>query len=332
MKDKKKAKPTSFGDYLRQIADESQPLSIASLYRLSDITLENIELLEIAWPSVPFQRRREIVSHLVEMTEASFEVDCTAIFWIGLTDSDPEVRAAAIDGLWVTEDVKQIIPLLKMMLHDPVAEVRATAAGSLARFVLLSELDKIPTHHQIALKDTLSALRAVITNPNEDIQVRRRAVEAIAYSSADDVPGIIHAAYNSPDEKMRASALCGMGRSADDRWKDIIIKSLESPNPEMRYEAARAAGELELRPAVSRLAELVDDPDREVQEVTIWALGQIGGKRASKLLQKCYEQGDEELSEAAGEALEEMSMMRGVDLPLFAFDPNEDESSLDLED
>ncbi len=322
----KKSPVLSFEDYLRRLANEDQPLSIASLYRLSNLSEDDLSLFEMAWPSVPLRRRREIIQHLVDLAETNFEVEYGAVFWLSLSDNDAEVRVAAIDGLWLDEDVKQVAPLLQMMLHDPAAQVRAAAAGSLARFVLMGELDQIPPRQHVIISDALKALRAVIANPDEEVEVRRRAVEAIAYSGEDDVPEILLAAYHSPDEKMRISAVCGMGRSADNRWVKIILQELESRNPEMRYEAARAAGELEVRKAVPALAALLDDPDREVQETAIWALGQIGGSRAQQLLQQVYEQGDEALSEAAGEAIEEMVMMRGGEFPLFIFEPDEDEA------
>jgi HEAT repeat protein len=328
---KKSKTPASFEDYLRQVADVSQPLSVAALYRFSDLGEPDLELLETAWPLVPSRRRREIVQHLVDLTETNFELDCDALFWACLNDADAAVRVAAIDGLWVSKDLRQITPLLELMLHDSDARVRATAAGSLARFVLMSELDEIPPPHADLAGKILNALRAVIANTSEDIEVRRRAVEAIAYSGSKGVAQIIREAYNSPEEKMRVSAVCGMGRSADRQWVGTIVREMASRSPEMRYEAARAAGELEARPAVPALAELLQDVDREVQEVAVWALGQIGGKRASQLLYKCYEEGDEGLQEAAGEAIEEMSLMRGMELPLFLFEPDADEDDADLD-
>ncbi len=325
MEKKKTKKILTFEDYLRQIADESQPLSVAVLYQLSGMDEDNLALFELAWSSISTRRRREIVRHLADIAETNFEVDCDPVFAIGLSDSDPEVRIAAIDGLWVSEGIAQIVPLSRMLAQDPVADVRAAAASALARFVLLGELDELPRAYQGVLQDTRQILRAVIASPAEDLKVRRRAVEAIAYSGDQDIPAIIKAAYQSPEAKMRVSALCGMGRSADNQWKDIVVKELESASPEMRFESARAAGELELRKAVPKLAALLDDPDREVQDMAIWALGQIGGEKAFKLLTQCYEEGDEAIKAAVGDALEEMSMMRGEDMPLFAFDPDEED-------
>ncbi len=113
MKAKTRAKQSlSFEDYLRQLADESQPLSVASLYRLSSLAEDDLALLEIAWSSLPERRRYEITRHLADLTESNFEVEFEALFWIGLRDSEAQVREAAIDGLWISEDAKLITPLL----------------------------------------------------------------------------------------------------------------------------------------------------------------------------------------------------------------------------
>jgi len=263
--------------------------------------------------------------HLADITETNFEVDFGPMFRLGLKDSDPAVREAAIDGLWEVEDPGLIVPLIKIMHQDSSESVRAVAAGTLGHFVYLDELEDIP-HAQVV--PALEALREIIATPDGSLEVRRRAVEAIAYSSAEDVPAIIRAAYASPDELMRVSALYAMGNSADDQWIETVIAELEAQSPAMRYEAARAAGELEARNAVSTLARLLDDPDREVQEMTVWALGQIGGNRAHRLLTQLAKSDDEALAEAATEALEEMEWMRGStrDMPLFVFDPHADEA------
>jgi HEAT repeat protein len=190
--------------------------------------------------------------------------------------------------------------------------------------VYLDEVEDIP-HAKV--EPAIQALRAVIATPGEPLEVRRRAVESIAYSSDPDIPDMIRTAYASPDELMRISAVFAMGRSADDQWIETVISELEAQSPAMRYEAARAAGELEARNAISPLAHLLDDPDREVQEMAIWALGQIGGDRARALLSKLAKSDDAVLAEAADDALEELEWMEGLgrDLPLFVFDPTADE-------
>ncbi len=321
---KKKREIPTVDLLMNQLADESAPISVAKLYALSNLERGDWARFEAAWPKLPDERRRAAMRHLVDITETNFEVNFGSVFRLGLTDPDATVREAAIDGLWEEEDLTLIATLVAMLQRDSSASVRAMAASALGRFVYLDEIEEIP-HAKV--EPLLQALRAVISAPGEPLEVRRRAVEALSFSSAGDVPGIIRDAYASPDEKMRISAVFAMGSSADDQWIETVIAELDSPSPVMRYEAARAAGELEARNAVPALARLLDDPDREAQEMAIWALGQVGGERAQALLNELAESDDAALAEAAVDALEEMVWMHAGDrdMPLFAFDPYADE-------
>ncbi len=294
---------------MQKIGDTENRLSISSLYGLSGMDRAETRLFQQAWPSMAIERRRQIINFLVEIAEASFEVNFGPVFRFCLGDEDESVRAAAIEGLWEDDDTALIDTLTSLLRDDPVASVRAGAATSLGRYVLLGELDKIKAQYLALVRE---ALLETIHSPAEHLEVRRRAVEAIAYSSEDDVQVIIETAYYDENEKKRASAVFAMGRSADHSWSDLVIGELQSSRPEMRYEAAMACGELELVAATPLLANLVNDPDREVQGAAIWALGQIGGDEARRILYDCYEQSDQFLHEAVEEALEQLEFMRGV--------------------
>jgi HEAT repeat protein len=308
---------------LQQLADDSQPLSVAKLYVLSNLDRADLARVQAVWPTLLDERRRAIIGHLVDIAEANFEVNFTPVFRLALSDPDADVREAVIDGLWEDEDPALIPALLNILQRDPSDKVRAAGASALGQFVYLDEVEEI---HHARVEPALRALRQVVAAPGEPLEVRRRAVEALGFSSADDVPDMIRQAYASPDELMRVSAVFAMGNSADEQWIDTIISELESQLPAMRYEAARAAGELEARTAVGTLARLLDDPDREVQEMAVWALGQIGGKRARSLLADLAAGDDADLAEVAADALEELEWMHGDrDLPLFVFDPHADE-------
>ena len=230
------------------------------------------------------------------------------MFRFCLGDEDERVREAAIEGLWEDDDPTLINPLITLLQDDPSSSVRAGAAISLSRYVLLGELDKIKVRHFAPVRE---ALLKTIHSPLEDLEVRRRATESIAYSSEESVRSIIEAAYYDEDESMRVSAVFAMGRSADPNWSHLVISELESSRPEMRYEAAMACGELELSAATPLLADLANDPDREVQEAAICALGQIGGNEARRILYTCYEEGDQSLREAVEEALEQLDFVHG---------------------
>ena len=297
---------SDFEELLQKIGDTENRLSIASLYDLSGMDGAEVLAFQEAWPSMAVERRCQIINLLVEIAEASFEVNFGPVFRFCLGDEDEEIRAAAIEGLWEDNDSALINPLLTLLQDDPSISVRAEAAKSLGRYVLLGELDKLKAQYFALVRE---ALLETIHSSIEYLEVRRRAIEAIAYSSEEGVREIIETAYYHEDERMRTSAVFAMGRSADPDWSDLVINELESARPEMRYEAAMASGELGLLDAIPFLANLVNDPDREVLGAVIWALGQIGGNEARRILYNCYREDDEFLCEAVEEALEQLEFM-----------------------
>ncbi len=305
-----------YEEVLRHISNNEERLRIRYLYALSSMSRDQFEAFRAAWPAIATERRRLIVRRLAEITEQSFEVNFDSIFLMALEDEDSQVRAAAIEGLWENEDRSLIAPLIRLMQSDEAEIVRAAAAAALGRFVLLAELEKLDSAIGARIEE---ALRATIANHAETVEVRRRAIESIAYSGKDGVRKIIQEAYDSDDEKMQSSALFAMGRSADPYWRHLLLTELESRNPELRYEAARACGELELSSAVPRLSELaLHDPDPEVQQAAVWALGAIGGKEARRVLEICYASHDEALRDAAADALDEMDVWDGMfSIPLY---------------
>jgi HEAT repeat protein len=314
-----------FSQILEYVLMDEAPFKPSTLYGLSRLESDEIERLTAVWSSVAVARRQALVRELVEIAETNFEVDFEPIFRWGLRDTDPEVRAASVEGLWEHEDLALMNELLDLVKNDSSDRVRAAAATSLGRFVLLGELGKLPSKRS---KPVFEALYDVAVEADEALDVRRRALESIAYVSSAEVAGLILAAYEHPEEKMRISAVFGMGRSADSRWTDTVMGELFSVNPEMRYEAARACGELEARVAVSRLAELIEDPDREVQEAALWALGQAGGDDARRLLELCCTEGDAATRTAAEAALAELEFLYGqFDFPLYIFDDDESDQS-----
>jgi HEAT repeat protein len=296
-------------------------VSRSDLFGFSNISRAEAEAAWPLWASLPVALRQKMTRSMVEIAENDVEANFCELFRLALEDADGTVRQAAVEGLWEDEDAR-LTPLLAARLRqDPVAAVRVQAAASLGRFILMGELGKIrPQPYQTAFR----ALMAAWETPEEDLEVRRRAIESLAYSSAAEVVSQIQAAYTDPDERMRVSAVFAMGRSADERWAKQVLREVYSPNPEMRYEAAHACGELALEKAVPLLIELLEDVDSAVQEAAVWSLGQIGGDEAHAALQACLHK-DDHLREAAQEALVEFEFLYG-DLGAFLlFDVSEDD-------
>lgn len=319
----------NLGELLRQLGDIKQSIPYSKLNPLSDLSRQRLGEFRAAWEALDAEDRRRIIHALFDFAEATFEVNFDAIFRIALEDPDHEVRATAVDGLWENEDLNLIGPFLVMMRQDPSPRVRAAAASGLGRYVLAGELEKLAEPVEARI---MTELLTVGLLAGESIEVRRRAVESAAYACTPEVQDMLEMAYYDEDEKMRLSAVIGMGRSCDQKWKSIILEELQSHSPAMRYEAAWASGELVLQQAVPLLARLVQDPDRQVSNAAIWALGQIGGPQAKKILTDAYDDADEDTEAALDEALAELALAEGeLDLAMYDFSGEEDEDLLDDE-
>ena len=319
----------TFEEGLLQLADERAALSSLVLYALSAPSTEEVRLFRRQWPTLPVERRRKIITALAESAEANFELDFNALFRVTMDDEDEHVRTVSIDGLWEDEGPALVAPLVHVLRHDQAVSSRAAAASSLGRFVLLAELEELDERYAKLIH---GALLEVTGNREEPLEVRRRAVESIAYWDEHCVHDIIAAAYQDSAELMRISAVFAMGRSVDPDWSEIVRGELYNSNPAMRYEAARACGELEVKAAVPELSALVSDPDREVQFAAIGALGQIGGPQAQRVLERSARSSDEAMRMAAEDALAELQLgQQPLDLLVLDSDIECDEDDEDLE-
>jgi HEAT repeats len=289
---------------LGQLADETRPVRSIDLSRLSDLPRAEAARFDSAWIRLSAARRREAVRTMVERAEANIHLNFHAILRECLSDSDGQIRKLAVDGLWEDEKPNLIRRLVTLLANDPVPDVRAAAATSLGRFVLLGVLGEVT---EAAAHQAERALRVAWARVHEPTEVRRRVLESLAYAADSAVCDLIETAYNDDDVLMRQSAVFAMGRSADQRWGKPVLVELQSRDPVMRFDAAVSAGELGLAAAVQRLAQLLDDADSNIREAAALALGKIGGREAKRALEEVLGGDDEGLSAAAEEALEELS-------------------------
>ncbi len=318
--------PTKLEDLrelLDQLQDSTKPISTPQLYSLSDLAGERLALFWDVWETLQVPERRRLARSLLELAEASFEVNYDAIFRQLLDDPDAEIRVIAIDGLWENEDVALAGILLNKLQGDPSAPVRASAATGLGRFVLAGELEKLEAPIEARIT---TELLTVLHLAGESIEVRRRAIESVAYSCTPETLQAIENAYYDDDERMRISAVLAMGRSCEQQWAKVILEELESETPAMRFEAAWASGELALGQAVPLLARMIDDADHQVSIAAIWALGQIGGSRANEVLLNAYENADQDTRVAIDEAMAEQTLAEGpLELVLYDLETDQDE-------
>jgi HEAT repeat protein len=289
---------------LAQLADESRPVRSLNLTHISDLSRDQVAQFRLVCDSLGPARRLDLVTAMIEQAEANIHLNFHAILRSCLGEVDDRIRKLAIEGLWEDERASLVQPLASLLADDPASEVRAAAAISLSRFVLLGVLGEIAEEPARTAEE---ALWLAWRRAGEPVEVRRRALEGLACTDAPGLHDLVRGAYYHEDAHMRQSALFAMGRSADPRWSRVVLAELASREPAMRFEAAVAAGEMTLRSATQPLIRALDDPDANVREAAVLALGKIGGASARRALQALVEGDDERLAEAAEEALDELT-------------------------
>ena len=300
-------------EIITDMADSDKPLLNSSLVGLSNIIREDLNFLKEVWPTIKPERRRQIVSRLVELTEGNFELDFDSTFKNCLSGQDAEVRSKAIEGLWENEEPSLIKKLIDLMEQDNSKLVQATAATGLGKFAMLAEQQKLrPTY----TSKIYQSLLAVVNDRIKPIEVKRRALEAIAPLDSPEVEKAIGEAYRSSNHRLRVSSIYAMGKNGNPSWLSILLDETGSPDPEIRYEVARACGELGEEEAVPNLIELATDPDVEVQLAAIETLGHIGGTEAKNFLEQCLDDPNETVQQATEQVLEDL-LAEGEDSPPF---------------
>jgi HEAT repeat protein len=294
----------SLESYFIELVDNQKELVISKLTKLSAMPTDELKLFRKSWPEMPDERRREIISQLTLLAEGDPDLDFNDIFLTGLKDPDETVRMKSLDGLWEYERSSFIGLLIDMLKNDTSDLVRASAALSLGKFVLLAEFGKLRAKDGDRVRESLIA---TIQNDKEPVAVKRRAVESISCLNLPVVTDVILKAYKSGDVSMKASALYAMGMNNDAVWLPILLKELNDPDPELRFEAARACGEFEDAQSVPQLLKLIRDPDSEVGTAAIISLGKIGGDAAEAALQECAESREDYVRDAAADALRELN-------------------------
>lgn len=326
-----------FQQLLEALLDTETPFHPRYLYRLSDLDAAEMEMLSQAWEKVPAWRRKALMEDIETMGENDYLLSYEAIAQFAIQDENPEVRLPAVRALSEFENPAMIDPFIDMLYKDPDHLVRAAVASALGKFVYLGEIEEIPEKDLRRVEDALLS----VTAGSDEILVRRRALEALSFSSREEVPPLIEQAYNSSERDWLVTALFAMGRSANERWKPAVMAHLEDSFPAVRAEAARAAGELEITSARRKLVELLDDPDENVRAASIWSLSQIGGQGVRQILERLYQETDDDQeAEFIESALDNLAFTEDVQIfTMFDFpqdgdgaQADEDEDILDLID
>lgn len=323
-------KRAPFQQVLAALLDDEKSFPPQLLYRFSDLEGDELQALRNTWPLVSVRRRQVILDDLEEISEADTVLSFEALYRLALQDSDPVVRRLSVRGLWDYEPIDLIGTYQEMLHQDADSEVRAACASALGQFVYLGEIEEISqTELDTIVDDLLDVYKS-----NAAPLIRRRALEALGFSSHAEVPGMIESAYYSNRKDWMLSTLVAMGRSANAQWEELVLQMLQQDDDDIRLEAARTAGELELTSTVELLKTLSRDADPGVRQAAIWSLSQIGGSGVSDLLDELYEETDDDLElELIESAMDNLVFTEDIQLfSLFELDEDEELGGEDLDE
>ncbi len=324
------AQITTLQTALEHLVESDKDIPKNHLQYYSDLDPQSLKLFTDAWPRINPTRKLllldELLIHLDSETIVSYEEIGRAL----LNDSDGEVRARAIRLLAESDSPKLAAKLVEILLNDAELAPRMEAATLLGEFILLGELEKLTESLQRKMED---ALMAVIRS-EDNSSLRKRALEALSYSSRPEIAALIESAFERADPTWVASALRAMGRSHDERWNDDVAGKMLDDDPRIRFAAVEAAGELNIEDAGPILIKMLEDEeeDDDVVAAAIWSLSQIGGDDARIYLLNLIENTeDENLTEFLEDALENLDFNTELNkFDLLSLDDNDD--LLDLDD
>jgi HEAT repeat protein len=320
--------PLSFQNVVDSLVENQKEFPKRYLREFSDLGTSELKSVLDVWPRVELSRKTSLLEDLSALADTDTLVSFDDFARALLTDPDAQVRTRAIRLLDESEAVDLVPSYLDMLKNDPDIGVRTEAARVLNLFVDLGELEEISenVYHQVE-----DALLMAVTG-EDDVRVRRAALESLGYSSRPEVATLIESSFHREDPNWQMSALVAMGRSADDRWTDEVTRSLVNENDNIRKAAVQAAGELSLKSTRPLLLKMLgEEEDEGVMSAVIWSLSQIGGEDVRTYLENLMDQiEDDDQVAYLEEALDNLAFTEDLErFDLFSFDPEEELVEID---
>ena len=310
-----------FQPVLDALLDEKKDFPKKYLQLFSDMGALELKTLEDVWTRVGLNRKLTLLEQLETLAEDDTLVSFDDFAKSILSDADSTVRGRALRLVRESEDTHLVPTYIDLLKTDPDVQTRAEAATNLGTFVDLGELEEIPEELKKQVEDELLA----VANGSDDAKVRRRALEALGFSSRPEIIALIESSFKREDPAWKTSALYAMGRSADSRWDEAVVASLTNVNRNVREAAVEAAGQLSIKEAGPLLIKLLEDEDDDdVTSALIWSLSQIGGEDARTYIENLLDQTeDDEQIQFLEEALENIAFTDDLDkFNLINFEPD----------
>ena len=227
-----------------------------------------------------------------------------------LTDSNAEVRLAAIGSLASLEDPRAIAALGKALKEDADARVRRAAAEALGE---IDDSRAVP-HLLAALRDErIADVREAIVNSLGEID-DPSAVAGIAAVVRDSSVAVRRAAANALDEFEDPAAL------------PALLSMVRDTDPEVRRNVASALSDLESSQTMDALTALARDSDEEVRSNAINGLGNLEDPRTLSTLVAALRDPSPEVRSRAADAIHNIPDLEKAPAGLIALltDPNDE--------
>ena len=186
----------SLESVLETVADNSAQMPLSEFIELSDMLPDELGLFARTWNSIDVERQRWLISTMIELAEDNPELDFCAVFKMCLKNKDEVVLEKAIEGLWEHED-RSIVPgLIDVLNSGNSVEVRSAAALALGKFSALVQEGKLLPKDRQSIHDSLMA---ILEDPDQHVDVRRRSLEAIAPFNTGKIKNLVSWAYDGDD-------------------------------------------------------------------------------------------------------------------------------------
>jgi HEAT repeat protein len=230
-----------------------------------------------------------------------------------LSDRDDRLRMAAAEALGAIGDPRALQPIVRATLRDPAPQVRAHAAGAVARIegeraidVLVAALADPDYATRIRALEAFETMRIEDTGPLESAlrdpngEVRRRA--ALALERVGYVERIV-SRLTAEDRAVRKRAFAALIEIGQVGLAESVASYVHHASFEVRAIAARACGELGIARVAPILLRAIDDPAWPVRAAVCEALGRLAPGDAASALVRALLDPEETVREAAAEAL-----------------------------
>ncbi len=230
-----------------------------------------------------------------------------------LQDRDDRLRMTAAEALGMLGDPRALQPIVRAILRDPAPQVRAHAAGAVARIegeravdVLVAALADTDYATRIRALEAFETMRVEDTSPLETAlrdpnpEVRRRA--ALALERVGYLERIV-GRLSSDDRSTRTRAYAALLEMGQVGLVESVASYVHHASFEVRAIAARACGELGMKRVAPILLTAIHDEAWPVRAAVCSALGQLCQDEAAAALVQALGDVEETVREAAAEAL-----------------------------